>query len=128
MTRNSADVNINSAILHVGVSYIIIQYLYVNNSVQHKMSHTISFSGMYRKPFIYCRNRPIRTCNFGMRYWVFDSNYDKVLCLENESLDLIFSPSIREEQVTTIQSVFYASYGLIQQLEYHSPNTKINTF
>ena len=41
-------------------------------------------------------------------YWVFDSNYDKVLCLTKESLDLIFYPSIREEQVATIQSIFYA--------------------
>ena len=30
VTRNSIDVNINSAILNVGVVYIIIKYIYVN--------------------------------------------------------------------------------------------------
>ena len=40
-------------------------------------------------------------------YWVFDSNYDKVLCLTKESLYIICSPSIGEEQVAKFQSVFY---------------------
>ena len=41
-------------------------------------------------------------------YWVFDSNYEKVLFLTKESLYIICSPSIGEEQISAIQSVFYA--------------------
>ena len=41
-------------------------------------------------------------------YWIFDSNYNKSLCLKQESLDLICSPSVVEEQVATFISVFYA--------------------
>ena len=40
--------------------------------------------------------------------WIFDSSYNKSLWLTQESLDLICSPSIGEEQVATFQSVFYA--------------------
>ena len=39
-------------------------------------------------------------------HWIFDSNYKKELCLTQESLDLICSPSIGEEQVATSRSVF----------------------
>ena len=38
----------------------------------------------------------------------FDSNYKKKLCLTQELLDIIYSPSIGEELVTEFQSVFYA--------------------
>ena len=41
-------------------------------------------------------------------YWIFDSNYEKELCLPQQSLDVMCSPSIVEEQVATFQSVFYA--------------------
>ena len=41
-------------------------------------------------------------------YWIFDSNYKKALCLTQELLDIICSPSIGEELVATFQSVFYA--------------------
>ena len=40
--------------------------------------------------------------------WIFDSNYKKALCLTQESLDLIWSPSVGEEQVATFWYVFYA--------------------
>ena len=40
-------------------------------------------------------------------YWIFDSKYEKALCLTKESLDVICYPSIGEEQVATFQSVFY---------------------
>ena len=32
-------------------------------------------------------------------YWIFDSNYEKALVLNKESLDNIFSPSVVEEEV-----------------------------
>ena len=35
-----------------------------------------------------------------VEYWVFDSNYEKELVLNKESLDMIFTPSIVEEQAT----------------------------
>ena len=41
-------------------------------------------------------------------YWIFDSNHKKALCLTQELLDIICSPSIGEELVPTFRSVFYA--------------------
>ena len=41
-------------------------------------------------------------------HWIFDSNYKKALCLTQELLDIICSPSIGEELVATFRSVFYA--------------------
>ena len=41
-------------------------------------------------------------------YWIFESNYEKALFLTQESLDVICSPYIGEEQVATFQSVYYA--------------------
>ena len=41
-------------------------------------------------------------------YWIFDYYYNKVLCLTQEYLDIICSPSIGKETFTTFQSVFYA--------------------
>ena len=32
-------------------------------------------------------------------YWIFDSNYEKVLVLNRESLDMICAPSAVEEEV-----------------------------
>ena len=32
-------------------------------------------------------------------YWMFDSNYEKVLVLNRESLDMICAPSVVEEEV-----------------------------
>ena len=40
-------------------------------------------------------------------YWIFYMKYEKSLCLTQESLDVIYSPSVGEEQVETFQSVFY---------------------
>ena len=31
-----------------------------------------------------------------LRSWIFDSNYEKSLCLTRESLDIILSPSVGE--------------------------------
>ena len=41
-------------------------------------------------------------------YWIFDSNYEKAICLTQETLDLICYPFIGEELVSVFQSVFYA--------------------
>ena len=41
-------------------------------------------------------------------YCIFDSNYEKALCRTQESLDIICSPSVGEEQVATFQSVFHS--------------------
>ena len=41
-------------------------------------------------------------------YWIFDSNYEKVLVLNRESLDTIFAPSVGEEQVAVFETVFTA--------------------
>ena len=40
--------------------------------------------------------------------WIFDYNYKKSLFLKQELLDLICSPSIGEDQVATLRSVFYS--------------------
>ena len=40
--------------------------------------------------------------------WIFDSNNKKALCLTQELLDIICSPSIGKEQVATFQSVFFS--------------------
>ena len=39
---------------------------------------------------------------------IFDSNYEKSLVLNRESLDIICAPSVREEQATKFESVFTA--------------------
>ena len=38
-------------------------------------------------------------------YWIFDSNYEKALVLNRESLDMICAPSIGVEQVTEFETV-----------------------
>ena len=40
-------------------------------------------------------------------YWIFDSKYKQALCLTRQSLYLIFSPSVVEEQVVESETVFY---------------------
>ena len=40
-------------------------------------------------------------------YWIFDSSYKKGLFLTQESLDIIFIPSIGKEKVAKFQSVFF---------------------
>ena len=39
-------------------------------------------------------------------FWIFDSNYEKSLVLNRESLDMIFAPSVVEDQVATYETVF----------------------
>ena len=39
-------------------------------------------------------------------YWIFDSNYKQALFLTRESLDIIFSPSVSEEQVEKAKQYF----------------------
>ena len=41
-------------------------------------------------------------------YFIFDSNYEKNIHLTRESLDLICSPSVGEEQVVKFETVSYA--------------------
>ena len=42
----------------------------------------------------------------GVGYWIFDSNYEKSLELNRESLDMICAPSIGEEQSAKFETVF----------------------
>ena len=39
--------------------------------------------------------------------WVFESNYKEALCLTQESLGIICSPSVGEEKVASFRSVLY---------------------
>ena len=41
-------------------------------------------------------------------YWIIYSNYKKSLVLNRESLDMIFAPSVGEEQVSEFETVFTA--------------------
>ena len=41
-------------------------------------------------------------------HWIFDSKYNKSLCLTKKALGIICYPSIGKELVATIQSIFYA--------------------
>ena len=40
--------------------------------------------------------------------WIFDSNYERALLLNKESLDMICAPSIGEEQAARFEKVSYA--------------------
>ena len=40
--------------------------------------------------------------------WVFDSNYERALVLNRESLDMICDPSVGEEQNVIFEKVYYA--------------------
>ena len=40
--------------------------------------------------------------------WVFDSNYEKALVLNRESLDMICASSIGEEQAAYFEKVYYS--------------------
>ena len=42
-------------------------------------------------------------------YWIFDSNYEKVLVLNRKSLGIICAPSVGKEQVAKFETVFYAT-------------------
>ena len=40
--------------------------------------------------------------------WIFDSNYERALVLNKESLDMICAPSVGEEQAAIFEKVYYA--------------------
>ena len=40
--------------------------------------------------------------------FIFDSNYERALVLNRASLDMIFAPSVREEQNVIFEKVYYA--------------------
>ena len=40
--------------------------------------------------------------------WIFDSNYERALVLNKESLDMICAPSIGEEQAARFEKPYYA--------------------
>ena len=40
--------------------------------------------------------------------WIFDSNYERALVLNKESLDMICAPSIGEEQAASFENFYYA--------------------
>ena len=46
-------------------------------------------------------------------YWIFDSNNKITLLLNRESLDMIFSPSVGEEQVANFELVFNAVRSIL---------------
>ena len=41
-------------------------------------------------------------------YWICDSNYEKALVFNRESLGMICAPSIDKEQVAVVETVFTA--------------------
>ena len=41
-------------------------------------------------------------------YWIFDSNYERELVLNRESLDMVCAPSVSEEEVATFETAFCA--------------------
>ena len=43
-----------------------------------------------------------------VRYWILESNYEKALVLNRESLDMIFDPYVGEEKVAEFETVFTA--------------------
>ena len=48
-------------------------------------------------------------------YYVFDSNYERELVLNRESLGMIFAPSIGKEEVATFETSFVPKYTFDQQ-------------
>ena len=40
--------------------------------------------------------------------WIFESNYERALVLNRESLDMICAPSVGEEQDAMLEKVYYA--------------------
>ena len=40
--------------------------------------------------------------------WIFDSNYERALFFNKESLDMVCAPSIGEEQAARFEKVYYA--------------------
>ena len=40
--------------------------------------------------------------------WIFDSNYERALVLNSASLDMIFAPSVGEEQDAMFEKVYYS--------------------
>ena len=40
--------------------------------------------------------------------WIFDSNYERALVLNKASLDMIFAPSVGEEQASKFEKVYYS--------------------
>ena len=40
--------------------------------------------------------------------WIFDSNYERALVFNKESLDMICATSIGEEQAESFEKVYYA--------------------
>ena len=39
-------------------------------------------------------------------YWIFESNYERVLVLNREYLDIVCAPSVGEKEVVTFETVF----------------------
>ena len=48
-------------------------------------------------------------------YWIFDSNYERALVLNRESLGIICAPSVGEKQVATLETVFVLLDTFAQQ-------------
>ena len=40
--------------------------------------------------------------------WIFDSNYERALVLNKESLDMVCAPSVGEEQAACFEKVYYS--------------------
>ena len=59
-------------------------------------------------------------------HWIFDSKYNKVLCLAQAWMDLICSPSVGEELVATFRSIFYTGRYIWATI--HHKKDKHDTF
>ena len=47
--------------------------------------------------------------------WIFDSNYERALVLNKESLDMICAPSVGEEQAARFERVYYAVVYILNE-------------
>ena len=43
-----------------------------------------------------------------LEYWIFDSNYERALVINRESLDMICARSVGEEELATFETYFCA--------------------
>ena len=49
--------------------------------------------------------------------WIFDSNYERALVFNKESLDMICAPSIGEEQAASFEKVYYAVRFILKEAQ-----------
>ena len=47
--------------------------------------------------------------------WIFDSNYERSLVLNNASLDMICAPSVGEEQAAEFEKVYHSVRNIFNE-------------